>query len=102
MIVVTLDKNTFDYLKFVLESHCENGLPTGELQIAANAWACIQDAKEVTKDGIRLALSGKEFTPLAPPEAEVQHIQGPLNVQVNGDMTLPISQADADEMKEQS
>jgi len=93
MIVITLESETLDYLRFIFEEHCGKGLPLEELQIAARTWICMKDAKEITQEGVRRVFSEEEFTPLPPPqqEQEVRHIQGPVSVKVNGDMTLPVT-----------
>lgn len=96
MIVVTLDSEALDYLKFVFESHCGKGLSLEELHIASHTWACVKEAKEITKDGIRSALFEGEFQPLPPSEPEVTRIQGPVSLKVNGDVSLPISAEDAE------
>ena len=100
MIVITLEPETIEYLKFVLEKHCQGGLPLVELQVAARTWTCVEEAKEVSKSGMRRYFSDEDFASLQPPpkseEPEVQHIQGPLSVKLNGDMALPISKEQAE------
>lgn len=95
MIVITLNPQTLEYLKFIFESHCEKGLPVAELGVAAATWNCIYEAKEITKEGVTSI-----FHPDQPKEEEVKHIQGPVSVVVNGDMTMPLPLDSAKEMLE--
>ena len=90
MIVITLEPNTLEYLKFIFESHCEKGLPVAELNVAAATWNSIFQAREVTKEGVTPVFH-QEYDEAPAQEQTTKHIQGPLNIEVNGDMTVPIS-----------
>ena len=98
MIVITLEPETLAYLRFVFENHCGKGLPLDELQIAAATWICVKEAKEITKEGIRSAFSEEGFQPHSSDEQEVRHIQGPVNVELNGDLTLPVTHEQVDKI----
>jgi hypothetical protein len=85
MIAVILTETQHEYLVYLFEKCSENGMfPPSELKIAATTWDAISNPQK--------------FDLPPAPEKEVQVIDGPVSVALNGDMAIPISPEDAQKL----
>ena len=73
MLAIILTPEQHEYLTYVFQEYCKAGVPPEELGFAANALK---------------ALSSPQKFELPPP---TQVIEGPVSVEVKGNMTMPLS-----------
>lgn len=72
MMAIVLTDAQLGYLTYMFEKFCDGGLPTTELGIAASTWGAIEAA-----------------TPFELPQ-DTKVINGPVNLVLNGDMSMPL------------
>ena len=71
MKAIIVNDEQYNYLGYVINKFCELGLPTAELQIAAEIWNAVSTAKDF--------------------ELPVKHvINSDVKVEINGSVTLPV------------
>lgn len=90
-IVVLPDLPLYEYLQFVMHKHTTGGLEPDELPVANALWQCVKGAKEIDTAAIEAA------TAAAGPE--VIKVPGPLSVVHNGDLQVPVSAEQAQELQ---
>jgi hypothetical protein len=75
MLAIIMTPTQHEYLSYVFQEYCKAGVPPPELAVAADAWKALSSPQKFDLPG----------TP------ETVAIKGPVAVQVNGDMTMPLS-----------
>lgn len=74
MLAIILTPTQHEYLTYVFQEYCKAGVPPSELAVAADAWKALASPQKFDLPGVQ----------------ETVAIKGPVAVQVNGDMTLPL------------
>ena len=74
MLAIIMTPSQHEYLTYIFQEYCKAGVPPAELAFAADAWKVLSSPQKFDLPGTQ----------------ETVALKGPVSVEVNGDMHMPL------------